>query len=158
MYGASTIGFATNTLLVIFLLSSRAGGVGLNLIGANRLVLFDPDWNPANDKQAMARIWRDGQQKSVWIYRFLSYAIYVNVGRLIYRFLAALVQLMRRSTKGKSWSKDCLTLLWTMKWTLSDISRAKIWRTSSRWTKAQVATLTIWLNVNAWKAEWYVLI
>ena len=35
-----------------FLLSSKAGGCGLNLIGANRLVLFDPDWNPANDQQA----------------------------------------------------------------------------------------------------------
>jgi hypothetical protein len=35
-----------------FLLSSKAGGCGLNLIGGNRLVLFDPDWNPANDKQA----------------------------------------------------------------------------------------------------------
>lgn len=34
-----------------FLLSSKAGGCGLNLIGGNRLVLFDPDWNPANDKQ-----------------------------------------------------------------------------------------------------------
>lgn len=35
----------------VFLLSSKAGGCGLNLIGGNRLVLFDPDWNPANDKQ-----------------------------------------------------------------------------------------------------------
>lgn len=34
-----------------FLLSSKAGGCGVNLVGANRLVLFDPDWNPANDKQ-----------------------------------------------------------------------------------------------------------
>lgn len=55
-----------------FLLSSKAGGCGLNLIGANRLVLFDPDWNPANDKQAAARVWRDGQKKRVYIYRFLS--------------------------------------------------------------------------------------
>ncbi|KAF3428155.1 hypothetical protein E2986_04997 [Frieseomelitta varia] len=39
----------------IFMLSSKAGGCGLNLIGANRLVMFDPDWNPANDDQAMAR-------------------------------------------------------------------------------------------------------
>ncbi|XP_047329182.1 protein CHROMATIN REMODELING 25 isoform X2 [Impatiens glandulifera] len=55
-----------------FLLSSKAGGCGLNLIGGNRLILFDPDWNPANDKQAAARVWRDGQRKRVYIYRFLS--------------------------------------------------------------------------------------
>ncbi|KAL2937016.1 Protein CHROMATIN REMODELING 25 [Bienertia sinuspersici] len=54
-----------------FLLSSKAGGCGLNLIGGNRLVLFDPDWNPANDKQAAARVW-DGQKKRVYVYRFLS--------------------------------------------------------------------------------------
>ena len=57
---------------VVFLLSSKAGGVGLNLIGANHLVLFDPDWNPANDEQAMARVWRSGQQKVCHLYRVLS--------------------------------------------------------------------------------------
>ncbi|KAG6541996.1 hypothetical protein Mapa_016633 [Marchantia paleacea] len=56
----------------VFLLSSKAGGTGLNLIGANRLVLFDPDWNPATDAQAMGRVWRDGQKKPVLIYRLLS--------------------------------------------------------------------------------------
>ena len=56
----------------VFLLSARAGGAGLNLIGANRLILFDPSWNPAIDQQAMARIWRDGQKKDVYIYRLLS--------------------------------------------------------------------------------------
>jgi DNA repair and recombination RAD54-like protein len=56
----------------VFLLSSKAGGCGLNLIGANRLVLFDPDWNPATDKQAAARIWREGQQKRSYIYRFVA--------------------------------------------------------------------------------------
>ena len=49
------------------MLSSKAGGCGLNLIGANRLVMFDPDWNPANDDQAMARVWRDGQKKKVHV-------------------------------------------------------------------------------------------
>lgn len=56
----------------IFLLSSKAGGCGLNLIGANRLIMFDPDWNPANDGQAMARVWRDGQRKTCFLYRFLA--------------------------------------------------------------------------------------
>lgn len=56
---------------IVFLLSSKAGGVGLNLIGANRLILFDSDWNPANDAQAMGRVWRDGQKKKVFIYRML---------------------------------------------------------------------------------------
>lgn len=61
-----------NSQEIVFLLSSKAGGVGLNLIGANRLILFDPDWNPANDAQAMGRVWRDGQKKRVFIYRLLS--------------------------------------------------------------------------------------
>jgi len=56
----------------IFMLSSKAGGCGLNLIGANRLVMFDPDWNPANDDQAMARVWRDGQKKQCYIYRLIA--------------------------------------------------------------------------------------
>lgn len=56
----------------VFLLSSKAGGCGLNLVGANHLILFDPDWNPANDAQAMARVWRPGQTKQVFLYRTLS--------------------------------------------------------------------------------------
>jgi SNF2 family DNA or RNA helicase len=54
---------------VAFLLSSKAGGVGLNLIGANHLVLLDPSWNPADDEQALARVWRPGQQKTCYLYR-----------------------------------------------------------------------------------------
>ncbi|XP_077382369.1 DNA repair and recombination protein RAD54B isoform X2 [Festucalex cinctus] len=56
----------------LFLLSSKAGGVGLNLVGASHLVLYDLDWNPANDIQAMARVWRDGQKKTVHTYRLLT--------------------------------------------------------------------------------------
>ncbi|KAF2120238.1 DNA repair and recombination protein RAD26 [Lophiotrema nucula] len=54
-----------------FLLSAKSGGVGLNLIGASRIVLFDIDWNPATDLQAMARIHRDGQKLPCKIYRLL---------------------------------------------------------------------------------------
>ncbi|KAF6135444.1 hypothetical protein GIB67_027318 [Kingdonia uniflora] len=49
-----------------FLLSSKAGGCGLNLIGGNHLVLFDPDWNPANDKQVYQRqMSKEGLQKVI---------------------------------------------------------------------------------------------
>lgn len=55
----------------VFLLSSKAGGCGLTITGANRLVLFDGSWNPADDAQACARVWRDGQTKRVFVYRML---------------------------------------------------------------------------------------
>lgn len=56
-------------MLVIFLLSTKAGGTGLNLIGASRLVLYDVDWNPANDLQVtqpflIARDFNFGPYKS----------------------------------------------------------------------------------------------
>ena len=59
------------TSITAFLLSAKAGGMGINLIGASRLVLFDVDWNPSVDLQAMARIHRDGQKRPCFIYRFL---------------------------------------------------------------------------------------
>ena len=65
-------GLSAGAFLQVCLLSTRAGGAGLNLIGANRLVLFDSDWNPAVDLQAMARVWRDGQSKACVIYRLLT--------------------------------------------------------------------------------------
>eukprot|EP00977_Amphora_coffeiformis_P007695 scaffold1690_cov182-Amphora_coffeaeformis.AAC.52 len=55
-----------------FLLSAKAGGCGLNLVGANKLVMFDPDWNPATDLQAMGRIYRTGQTRPTTIYRLFS--------------------------------------------------------------------------------------
>lgn len=56
----------------VFLLSSKAGGCGLNLTGANRLIMYDLDWNPSTDSQAMARIYRQGQKKECFIYRLLT--------------------------------------------------------------------------------------
>ncbi|KAI9022522.1 SNF2 family N-terminal domain-containing protein [Hyaloraphidium curvatum] len=56
----------------IFLLSTRAGGLGINLETADTVILFDSDWNPQNDLQAMARAHRIGQKKHVNVYRFVS--------------------------------------------------------------------------------------
>lgn len=66
------VDFNKNPLHQVFLLSAKAGGVGLNLVGASRLVLYDNDWNPLVDLQAMARIHRDGQSKPVFIYRLFT--------------------------------------------------------------------------------------
>jgi DNA repair and recombination protein RAD54B len=66
-----TFNRTSSSVYFAFLLSAKSGGVGLNLIGASRLVLFDVDWNPSTDLQAMARIHRDGQKRDVKIYRLL---------------------------------------------------------------------------------------
>ncbi|ELA42388.1 uncharacterized protein VICG_00487 [Vittaforma corneae ATCC 50505] len=55
----------------IFLLTTRVGGLGLNLTGANRIVIYDPDWNPSTDSQAKERIYRYGQKSKVEIYRLV---------------------------------------------------------------------------------------
>ena len=47
------------------------GGLGLNLIGADRVLIFDPDWNPSMDKQARERSWRIGQENDVTVYRLI---------------------------------------------------------------------------------------
>ncbi|KAK7241257.1 DNA repair and recombination protein [Aureococcus anophagefferens] len=52
----------------LLLLALKAGGVGLTLTGASRLILFEPSWNPADDDQAAARVWRDGQTRPTFIY------------------------------------------------------------------------------------------
>ncbi|KAJ7777535.1 RAD26-like SNF2 family DNA-dependent ATPase [Mycena maculata] len=58
--------------IFIFLISTMAGGTGLNLTGANKVVIFDPSWNPAHDLQAMDRAFRFGQTRDVSVVRLLG--------------------------------------------------------------------------------------
>ncbi|XP_068279807.1 DNA excision repair protein ERCC-6-like 2 isoform X2 [Nyctibius grandis] len=56
----------------ICLVSTMAGGLGLNFVGANVVILFDPTWNPSNDLQAIDRAYRIGQYKDVKVFRLIS--------------------------------------------------------------------------------------
>jgi len=56
----------------VFLISLKAGGVGLNLTSADTVILYDPWWNPAVESQAMDRTHRIGQDKPVFVYKLLT--------------------------------------------------------------------------------------
>ncbi|XP_017487938.1 PREDICTED: DNA excision repair protein ERCC-6-like [Rhagoletis zephyria] len=64
--------FNTDPAVFIFLLTTKVGGLGVNLTGANRVLIYDPDWNPCTDMQARERCWRIGQRQDVIIYRLLT--------------------------------------------------------------------------------------
>jgi SNF2 family DNA or RNA helicase len=65
-----------------FLLTNQVSGVGLNLVSADRAVIVDPDWNPANDNQCIDRVYRIGQKRDVIVYRLISTS---SVEEKIYR-------------------------------------------------------------------------
>lgn len=64
--------FNNDSSIFIFLLTTRVGGLGLNLIGASRIIIYDPDWNPTTDSQAKERAYRYGQTDNVETYRFIT--------------------------------------------------------------------------------------
>ncbi|TKC05100.1 DEAD/DEAH box helicase [Pedobacter frigoris] len=64
--------FQQNTELKVFLISIKAGGVGLNLTQADYVFILDPWWNPAVEQQAIDRTHRIGQEKKVFIYKFIA--------------------------------------------------------------------------------------
>lgn len=64
--------FNNDPSLHVFLLTTKVGGLGVNLTGADRVIIYDPDWNPSTDIQARERAWRLGQKKDITIYRLMT--------------------------------------------------------------------------------------
>jgi helicase SWR1 len=74
--------FNNDTRILAFILSSRSGGLGINLTGADTVIFYDLDWNPAMDKQCQDRCHRIGQTRDVHIYRLISeHTIEANILR-----------------------------------------------------------------------------
>ncbi|SPO22736.1 related to RAD26 - DNA repair and recombination protein [Ustilago trichophora] len=79
--------FNRDRSIFVFLISTTAGGTGLNLTAANRVVVFDPHWNPSHDLQAMDRAYRFGQSRDVYVYRLIGAGSLEEViyGRQLYK-------------------------------------------------------------------------
>ncbi|XP_053554965.1 DNA excision repair protein ERCC-6-like [Bombina bombina] len=108
--------FQRNTACSVLLLTTQVGGVGLTLTSADRVVIFDPSWNPATDAQAVDRAYRIGQQENVVIYRLITCG---TVEEKIYRRQIFKDSLIRQTTGDKKnpfryFSKQELKELFTL--------------------------------------------
>uniref|UniRef100_A0A3Q2XK12 DNA excision repair protein ERCC-6-like n=2 Tax=Hippocampus comes TaxID=109280 RepID=A0A3Q2XK12_HIPCM len=90
--------FQTDNSYSVFLLTTQVGGVGITLTAADRVVIYDPSWNPATDAQAVDRAYRIGQTKNVVIYRLITCG---TVEEKIYRRQVFKDSLIRQTTGDK---------------------------------------------------------
>lgn len=96
--------------IIIGICSTKAGGLGLNLIGAQNIVIFDLLWNPTWEDQAMYRLWRSGQRRAVKVFRLVYaftteekiYALQMEKTKRAYSILNAgwLAQIVKRPNYG----------------------------------------------------------
>src|ERR1700679_680787 len=117
--------FQTRSDIFIFLLSTRAGGLGINLTSADTVIFYDSDWNPTIDSQAMDRAHRLGQTKQVTVYRLITKGtiderivqlarVKKDVSRDIYPLFETNLSVCR-----------CKTLLWAIKTSQTLLSQVK---------------------------------
>ena len=88
--------FNNDSSIFVFLLTTGVGSLGLNLIGADRVIIFDPDWNPAKDAQAVDRAYRVGQERNVLVYRLVTCA---TIEEKIYRRQVSKIGLLKSVTE-----------------------------------------------------------
>ncbi|KAK1742140.1 RAD54-like protein [Skeletonema marinoi] len=105
------------------LMTTKTGGVGLNITGANRVLLYDPDWNPQTDAQARERAWRFGQKRDVTVYRLITAG---TIEEKIYQrqiFKTALSnQVLQDPKQRRLFSQKDLKDLFTLKADTKDIT------------------------------------
>ncbi|KAF9943167.1 hypothetical protein BGZ67_004946 [Mortierella alpina] len=87
----------------LFLISSGAGSQGVNLVSANRVVIFDVGWNPSHDEQAIARAYRFGQKKPVFVYRLQTHDTWESK---LYKTNLHKMNLSKRVVDKKNMAKD----------------------------------------------------
>ncbi|XP_073463962.1 DNA excision repair protein ERCC-6-like [Aquarana catesbeiana] len=120
--------FQSNRNYSVLLLTTQVGGVGLTLTAADRVVIFDPSWNPATDAQAVDRAYRIGQQANVVIYRLITCG---TVEEKIYRRQIFKDSLIRQTTGDKKnphryFSKQELKELFTLEDTRTSTTQIQL--------------------------------
>ncbi|XP_030579295.1 DNA excision repair protein ERCC-6-like [Archocentrus centrarchus] len=126
--------FQTDKRYSVFLLTTQVGGVGITLTAANRVVIYDPSWNPATDAQAVDRAYRIGQTANVIIYRLITCG---TVEEKIYRRQVFKDSLIRQNTGDKKnpfryFSKQELKELFTLEDTHSSSTQLQLQALHSR--------------------------